>query len=74
MNSNYSVVIQWSEQENSFVAILPEWGEFGHTLGKTYEEALVNAKTVLELLIQSSLKEGKSLPKPKTFKISSQAA
>lgn len=66
MNSHYTIVIQWSDEDRCFVVSLPEWGEFCHTHGDTYEEALKNAQEVLELLIESSLEEGKRLPEPKT--------
>ncbi len=70
MNSNYSIVIQWSQKDNCFVASLPEWGEL-NTHGKSYEQVLNNAQQVLSSLIESSLSEGKSLPEAKTFQISS---
>ena len=64
---NYSMVIQWSKKDNCFVVTLPEWGEFCQTYGDTYEEALTNAKEVLELMINSSLAEGESLPEANMF-------
>ena len=64
---NYSMVIQWSKKNNCFVVTLPEWGELCHTYGDTYEEALSNAKEVLNLMINSSLEEGESLPEINTF-------
>ncbi|MEM7594252.1 MAG: type II toxin-antitoxin system HicB family antitoxin [Cyanobacteria bacterium P01_A01_bin.83] len=64
---NYSMVIQWSKKDNCFVVTLPEWGELCHTYGDTYEEALRNAKEVLNLMINSSKEEGASLPKANTF-------
>jgi antitoxin HicB len=67
MKSEYTIVIQWSEEDGCYVVSLPEWGELCHTHGDTYEEALKNAQEVLELLIESSLEEGKALPKPMTF-------
>jgi len=67
MNSHYTVIIQWSDEEQCFVVSLPEWGEFCHTHGDTYEEALKNAQEVLELLIESALENGESLPEPKTL-------
>ena len=70
MNSNYTIIIQWSDEDNCFIASLPEWGEFCHTHGETYAEALKNAEQVLELLIKSSLEEGEPLPEAKTFKTS----
>lgn len=65
MNYHYSVIIQWSEEDQCFVVSLPEWGEFCHTHGETYEEALKNAQEVLELLIETAREEGKPLPEPK---------
>ncbi len=37
------------------------------THAETYEEALKNAQEVLEMLIESSLAESETLPKPKTL-------
>ena len=67
----YTVIIQWSDEDNCFVVSLPEWGEFCHTHGETYTEALKNAEEVLELLIESTLEEGKALPKVRKFAASS---
>jgi predicted RNase H-like HicB family nuclease len=66
-NVNYTVIIQWSDEDNCFIASLPEWGEFCHTHGDTYAEALKNAEEVLELLIESALKDGEMLPEVKKF-------
>ena len=74
MNYYYTIVTQWSDEDQCFVVSLPEWGEFCHTHGDTYEEALKNAQEVLELLIESSLNEGKPLPEPKTLGQSQRAA
>ncbi|MBE9044466.1 type II toxin-antitoxin system HicB family antitoxin [Pleurocapsales cyanobacterium LEGE 10410] len=65
---NYSMVIQWSKKDNCFVVTLPEWGELCQTYGDTYEQALKNGKEVLQLMINSSLAEGESLPEINTFK------
>ncbi|MCC5608172.1 type II toxin-antitoxin system HicB family antitoxin [Nostoc sp. CHAB 5834] len=67
MNSYYTIIIQWSDEDECFVVSLPEWGEFCHTHGETYEEALKNAQEVLEMLIESSLADGETLPEPKTL-------
>ena len=67
MNSHYTIIIQWSDEDECFVASLPEWGEFCHTHGETYEEAFKNAQEVLEMLIESSLANGETLPEPKTL-------
>ncbi len=64
MNNHYTITIQWSEEDKCFVVSLPEWGEFCHTHGDTYEEALKNAQEVLEMLISSYLEDGQPLPEP----------
>jgi antitoxin HicB len=64
MNSHYTVIIQWSDEDKCFVVSLPE---FCHTHGDTYEEALKNAQEVLEMLIESSLADGQLLPEPRTL-------
>lgn len=58
----YSVIIQWSEEDQVYVVTLPEWGGC-HTHGATYEEAAKNAKEVLELLVSGE----QELPSPHEF-------
>ena len=65
---NYSMVIQWSKKDHCFVVTLPEWGELCQTYGDTYEEALRNGKEVLQLMVDSSMQEGSSLPAVNIFK------
>lgn len=74
MNFHYTIIIQWSDEDECFVVSLPEWGEFCHTHGDTYEEALKNAQEVLEMLIESALENGEPLPEPKTLGHSFQVA
>jgi len=59
----YSILIQWSEEDQSYVASLPEFGRYALTHGATYEEALQNAREVLDLLIEDTT----PLPSPRTF-------
>ncbi|MEA5532906.1 type II toxin-antitoxin system HicB family antitoxin [Crocosphaera sp. XPORK-15E] len=72
MNIHYTIIIQWSEEDKCYVVTLPEWGEFCHTHGDTYEEAFNNAKEVLKLLIESALENNEILPKPQLFEPSVQ--
>lgn len=72
INKNYSIVIQWSQQENCFVATLPEWGN-RNIQGNTYEQALANAQKALNYLVALSMTKKQSLPKVKTFQIPSVA-
>lgn len=65
----YTIVIQWSNEDNCFVVFVPEFEDVMQpvTHGDTYQEAFDNAQEVLELLVESSLQEGKELPQHKQF-------
>ena len=65
----YSILIQWSEADQAYVASLPEWGQYARTHGETYEAALENAREVLEDLVYGYEQIGKSLPEPQTLQI-----
>lgn len=49
----YTIVIQWSDEDDCFVVFLPEFEDVMQpvTHGETYEEAFQNAQDVLELLV-----------------------
>jgi antitoxin HicB len=66
----YTVVIQWSDEDQCYIASLPEFGRFAHTQGDTYEEALTTAQEVLESLIEQYQSMNKSLPVPRKFELS----
>ncbi|GBO55489.1 hypothetical protein APA_3640 [Pseudanabaena sp. lw0831] len=68
MNRNYSISIQWSEEDSKFIAHLPEFGPYAHTHGDTYASALENALEVLELLIEDYTARHKPLPTPRIIK------
>ena len=65
----YTIVVQWSEEDQCFVVLLPEFTDVMQpcTHGDTYDEAFKNAQEVLELLVESALKAGEPLPEPKRF-------
>lgn len=67
MKSHYSILIQWSDEDQKYVVSLPEFGPYAHTHGDTYEEALQNAQEVLELLVETYSEQGKPLPQPATL-------
>ncbi|MGD1715941.1 type II toxin-antitoxin system HicB family antitoxin [Dapis sp. BLCC M172] len=58
----YSILIQWSEEDKTDIASLPEWGKCAQTYGESYEEALENAKQVLADLVYAYEEMGKPLP------------
>ena len=49
MKSRYSILIQWSNEDQCYIVSLSEFGKYAKTHGDTYEEALKNAQEVLEL-------------------------
>lgn len=65
----YSIFIQWSEEDQLYIAFLPEWVAYARTHGGTYETALKNAQEVLEDLIYGYEKIGKPLPESRTLQI-----
>ncbi|WP_019506758.1 type II toxin-antitoxin system HicB family antitoxin [Pleurocapsa sp. PCC 7319] len=63
MKSRYSIVIQWSNEDECYIVSLPEFGKYARTHGDTYEEAVKNAQEVLELLIE----DNNNLPQPNIY-------
>jgi len=69
MNDRYSILIQWSDEDQIYLASLPEFGPYARTHGNSYEDALKNAREVLELLIEDYRAKNKPLPSPSNLKI-----
>jgi len=66
----YSIVIEWSEEDQAYVVILPEWSDqYAMPVGdgETYEEALASARDALETFIQFAKEDGKPLPQPRMY-------
>lgn len=72
-NKKYTMLIQWSNEDECFVVSLPEWGEFCHTHGDSYEEAVKNGQELLDFLIESAIESQEELPIPQTFSVLSVA-
>ncbi len=66
MKPPYSILIQWSDEDQKYIVSLPEFGPYAHTHGDTYEEALQHGQEVLELLITDYQARGQQLPDPLT--------
>ena len=66
MTSRYRMLIEWSEEDQVFVVTLPEF-PCNRTHGATYEVAAKNGQEVLDLLIETWQKEGRTLPPPRYF-------
>lgn len=65
MKSQYSMVIQWSEEDNLYLVHLPEFpSQHFVTHGETYEEAARRGQEVIEMFIEEYRENGKPLPVP----------
>ena len=60
----YEIIIYWSEEDNVFVADVPELpGCMAH--GKSYETALSNIKDAISLWIKTAKEFDDPVPEPK---------
>lgn len=60
----YEIIIYWSDEDQAFVAEVPELPScMAH--GNTHEEALTNAKTAMQLWIDTAREFGDPVPEPK---------
>ncbi len=60
----YTIIIQWSEEDQVYLAIVPELPGC-KTHGKTYEEALKQAQYAIEGWIEFAKELGRPIPPPK---------
>ena len=70
--SQYSMIIQWSEEDQLFLVTIPEFADLvvmPCTHGKTREEAIQNGEQVIEMYLEAWQTEGQSIPKPTTLQI-----
>jgi predicted RNase H-like HicB family nuclease len=64
MNSKYEIIIFWSEDDDAFVAEVPELPGCMAD-GKTYQEALSSAEQVIQEWIETATELGRPIPQPK---------
>jgi predicted RNase H-like HicB family nuclease len=64
MTMHYSIVIQWSDEDQAFLVTLPEFGPDPQTHGATYKEAMKHALEVMEMLVEFHQEQGHVLPEP----------
>lgn len=63
MAHKYEIIMYWSEEDEAFLAEVPELP--GCVVdGRTYQDALAEAQTVMDLWIESSKSFGREIPKP----------
>ena len=64
MNSKYEIILYWSNEDEVFVAEVPELpGCMAH--GNTQEDALRNAKEAIQLWVDTAREHGDPIPEPK---------
>jgi predicted RNase H-like HicB family nuclease len=64
MSPKYEIIIYWSDEDDSFVAEVPELPGCMSD-GASYQEALTNAEQVIRYWIETAEEEGRSIPQPK---------
>lgn len=63
-DSRYEIIIYWSEDDDAFVAEVPELAGCMAD-GETYQEALANAEIVISEWIETARSMGRAIPEPK---------
>ncbi|BAW95592.1 hypothetical protein NIES970_05010 [[Synechococcus] sp. NIES-970] len=70
MMYQYSMMIQWSEEDQLFLVTIPEFIDLvvmPCTHGKSREEAIRNGEEVIEMYLESWVLEGQPIPQPMTL-------
>jgi predicted RNase H-like HicB family nuclease len=60
----YEVIIYWSEQDQAFIAEVPELPGCAAD-GETYRDALANVEVVIKEWIETATELGRPIPQPK---------
>jgi predicted RNase H-like HicB family nuclease len=64
MNSKYEIIIYWSEEDDAYLAEVPELPGCMAD-GGTYQEALGNAEGIIQEWIATAKELGRPIPEPK---------
>ena len=62
--SKYEIIIYWSEEDQAFIAEVPELPGCAAD-GDTYKEALTNVEVVIQEWIETAKELGRPIPQPK---------
>jgi len=63
-SSKYEIILYWSQQDEAFVAEVPELPGCAAD-GATYQEALANAEVVIREWIETARELGRPIPTPR---------
>lgn len=61
--SKYEVIIYWSEDDQAFIAEVPELPGCAAD-GPTYREALENVEVIIQEWLETALEMGRQIPAP----------
>ncbi len=64
MKSKYEIIIYWSDEDEAFLAEVPELAGCMAD-GKSYTEAVQNIEIVIQEWIDTAIELGREIPKPK---------
>ncbi len=64
MSIRYELIIYWSEEDQSFVVEVPELPGCMAD-GETYEQAVANARQIIEEWIETAREHGREIPPPR---------
>ncbi len=64
MTNKYEIVIYWSDEDDSFIAEVPELPGCAAD-GASYQEALTNAEAIIAEWIETAKELGRPIPQPK---------
>ena len=64
MDSKYEIIIYWSDEDNAFIAEVPELPGCMAD-GKTYQDALRNAEIIISEWIETAKELGRQVPQPR---------
>ena len=60
----YEMIVYWSNEDEAFIVDVPELPGCMAD-GKTYQEAVANAETIIQEWIETAKSMGRSIPEPK---------
>ncbi|BAZ70056.1 hypothetical protein NIES4106_48420 [Fischerella sp. NIES-4106] len=64
MTLRYEIIIYWSEEDQAFIAEVPELPGCAAD-GETYQDALQNVEIIMQEWIETAQELGRSIPAPR---------
>ena len=62
---DYAIEIFWSEEDESYIAVIPELGRGVSAYGDTPEQALAEIQVVKLLVLDAMREQGMPIPEPR---------